>query len=83
MLLAIADRIIVQLDSADESKILLPESLNTQTNKGVVLSVGPLVSTVREGDHIVFHPFDELKLPEQNLVAVREKSVLAIYKNEK
>lgn len=81
MLTAIADRIIVQLDSADESKILLPEKNVFNTNKGVVQSVGPLVATVKIGDHIVFHPFDELALPEKDFVVVREKSVLAIYKD--
>jgi co-chaperonin GroES (HSP10) len=81
MLIAIADRIIVRPDSADESKILLPDSENIHTNKGEVLSVGPLVTSIKIGDHIVFHPFDELVLPEKNLVAVREKSVLAIYKD--
>lgn len=79
MLKAVADRIIVKPDSENESKIILPENEMLTTNKGVVQSVGPLVKKIKCGDHIVFHPFDELKLPDKNLVVVREKSILAIY----
>lgn len=83
MLKAIADRIIVELDSPDESVILRFQLENNIVNQGWVLSVGPLVSRVKNGDHIVFHQFDELKLPEKNKVVIREKSVLAIYSEER
>ncbi len=82
MLKAIADRIIVQLDSEAQSKVIRLATEAKIVNKGIVLSVGPLVSRIRVGDHIVFHQFDELTLPEENKVVIREKSVLAIYEGE-
>ena len=82
MLKAIADRIIVQLDSEAQSKVIRLATEAKIVNKGLVLSVGPLVSRIRVGDHIVFHQFDELTLPEENKVVIREKSVLAIYEGE-
>lgn len=83
MLKAIADRIIVELDSHGESAIIRFRTEDKIVNEGVVLSVGPLVSRIKVGDHIVFHQFDELTLPEKNKVVIREKSVLAIYSEEK
>lgn len=82
MLKAVADRIIVKLDSVAESAILLPDKQKICHNKGIVQSVGPLVTLVKNGDHIVFHPFDELDLPQPDSVVVRESSVLAIYDDE-
>ena len=77
MLKAIADRIIVRLDEPDKSAVILPE--NTIRNRGVVESIGPFVNRVQVGDHIVFHVFDELDLPEKDLVVIRQSSVLAKY----
>ena len=74
--------IIVQLDSEAQSKVIRLATEAKIVNKGIVLSVGPLVSRIRVGDHIVFHQFDELTLPEENKVVIREKSVLAIYEGE-
>lgn len=82
MLKAIADRIIVELDSVKESKVIRLTTEMKIVNQGIVLSVGPLVSRIKIGDHIVFHQFDELTLPEKNKVVIREKSVLAIYQKE-
>ena len=82
MLSAISDRIIVELDSQNESAIWQPENSAKVVNKGIVLSTGPLVLHIKKGDHIVFHPFDELALPEKNMVVIREKSVLSIYEKE-
>ena len=81
MLKAITDRIIIKLDSPSESTILRLDSPHNIVNKGVVLSVGPFVSTIKAGDHVVFHQFDELELPEKNWVVIREKSVLAVYED--
>ena len=66
MLKAIADRIIVRLDAAETSAV-------------IVESTGPSVIGVHTGDHIVFHRFDELELPQKDLVVIKESSVLAKY----
>jgi hypothetical protein len=47
--------------------------------QGIVERTGPLVSGVQIGDHIVFHQFDELELPQKDLVVIRTSSVLAKY----
>jgi len=79
MLKAVSDRIIVKLDEAVQSALILPNSEFNTRNSGVVLSVGERVSLVHPGDHIVFHLFDELPLSENGLAVIREKSVLGVY----
>ena len=81
MLRAISDRIIVKLDSPCESVIVQISAKPRFINQGTVVSIGPLVSRIKVGDKVIFHPFDELELPEENLVVIREKSVLALDKD--
>lgn len=74
---AVTDRIIVKLDALSKNKAafyLKPD----YRNSGVVTSIGDKVCDIKVGDRIIFHQFDELPLPEEDLVAVREKSVLGI-----
>ncbi len=78
MLQAISDRIIIELDSPKTGNLLLPENKALQ-NSGIVKSIGDKVTWVKNGDHVVFHLFDELPLPEENLVVIRESSILGIY----
>ena len=82
MLKAVADRIIVKLDAATQSSLIIADSAVDVRNCGVVQSVGDKVRTIKKGNHIVFHLFDELPLPEDGLVVIREKSVLGIYTDE-
>ena len=78
---AITDRIIVKLcDCSKNTQILGFET--KERNRGTVLDVGPNVSGVCNGDEIIFHTFDELPLPKENLVVIREKSVLGIIEND-
>ena len=79
---AITDRIIVRLSDSPQSELIkLPD--NMPRNTGTVLDVGPEVHGVQPGDEIIFHVFDELPLPQKNLVVVREKSVLGIFDKKK
>ena len=78
MLHAVNDRIIVLLDKKPDSALILPED-STIRNQGIVQDIGPNVVDVAVGDHIVFHRFDELELPQDDLVVVRESSVLGTY----
>lgn len=82
MLKAVADRIIVKLDPLMQSSLIIADSPVNVRNCGVVQSVGDRVKVVKPGNHIVFHLFDELPLPEDGLVVIREKSVLGIYSDE-
>jgi len=74
---AIKDRIIVRLNESEERILLLPD-LHKIKNIGRVEQIGTEVDSVKVGDKVVFHPYDEIPLPEKNLVIIREKSLLAI-----
>lgn len=78
---AIKDRIIVKLFDDNNSLIIQPNRLQPK-NQGVVLSVGSEVNSVVPGDKIIFHPYDEIALPRENLVVIREKSLLALITND-
>lgn len=82
MLKAVADRIIVKLDASTQSSLIISDSSVDVRNCGIVQSVGSQVTLVKPGNHIVFHLFDELPLPEEDLVVIREKSVLGVYVDE-
>ena len=74
---AIKDRIIIKLDESVKSNIITMNNGIPDINSGVVVSIGKDVKSVKEGDYIIFHLFDEIALPKGNLAVVREKSVLA------
>ena len=78
MLKAIKDRIIVKLDETENSSIILTDKITAQ-NKGIVMSKGELVTGIDIGDHIIFHQFDELPLPEKGMVVIRVKCLLGRY----
>ena len=76
----VGDKIFIKL-SEDKKSSLFLTSLTLKKNKanqGEVLAVGDLVQSVQKGDEVMFHPFDELETPSQDIVVIREKSLLAI-----
>lgn len=82
----ISDRIFIKLNTQNSSSstgLILPDAELDQlsAHQGVVLSVGELVSAVKVGDEVLFHPFDDLKTPDPDVVVIREKSLLGILKN--
>lgn len=73
---AVSDRIFIQLDeSVSSSKLILTDCLRPR-NKGTVISVGPLVHSVGIGDKVLFHTFDDLPTYDENVVVIRENSLL-------
>ena len=78
MLKAISDRIIVRLAKKSQAKILLNDE-KYYTDRGIVESVGEQVCGIKVGDKVVFHLFDELPLPEEGLVVIRQKSLLGMW----
>ena len=74
---AITDRIIIRLDKTAEAEIIL-NCTGENRNRGRVVDVGANVRSVKKGDHVIFHVYDELPLPEDDLVIIREKSLLGI-----
>lgn len=72
---ALKDRIIIKITESDNNIIIGMEQKTENT--GVVLSVGDEVKSVKAGEHIIFHLYDEIELPQKSLAVIREKSVLA------
>lgn len=76
MLKAIKDRIIIKIDEVKNEKLILNDDY-LRRESGVVVDVGDKVNSVKVGEHIIFHVFDEISLDDYNLAVIREKSVLA------
>lgn len=76
---AIKDRIIVKLEQPQ--KQLIYTDSRQYSDRGTVVEVGENVHSVKIGEQIIFHSFDEIPLPEKGLAVIREKSVLAILDN--
>ncbi len=81
MIKAIADRIFIRLDPLQKGGIII-DDYHTARNTGVVVSIGERVSRVKEGQHVIFHIFDDLPTCEKDVVAVRENSILGVISND-
>lgn len=85
----LADRIVakaVEAETKSASGILLPESAQTKPQIAEVIAVGSDVKEVKVGDHVVYtenydHRPEKLKVGDEELLVMKEKSVLAIAKN--
>ncbi len=77
---AVLDRVFIKLQAYEKKQggVLLPDSFENQKNVGEVLNVGPEVKSVKIGDIVFFHAFDELPTLKKNVVVVRERSLLAV-----
>lgn len=73
---AVNDRVIVRLDKMPASSTVIGLYEPPRTT-GTVVSTGSKVRTVSNGEHVMFHIYDEIALPAEDLVVVREKSILA------
>ena len=85
MINAVADRIFIRLapdTTATSGGIILVDDYHHTRNIGIVESVGSSVVSVKVGDKVLFHAFDELPTPDSDLVVVRENSILGVYENE-
>lgn len=80
---AIGDRVFVRIDKKPQNSqgIILPDTAVNEQNYGTVESVGEKVTMVKAGDRVCFHIFDDLPTPDENLVVVREYSLLGICDN--
>lgn len=85
MLKAISDRIFIRLlpdNTASSGGIILPDDYHHSRNIGIVKSIGTQVSSVKVGDKVLFHIFDDLPTPDADIVVVRENSILGVFENE-
>lgn len=83
MVKAIMDRVFIKLDEPEKvGGIILTEDVTNPRTIGRVVSVGERVKSVKVGDHVVFHVFDEVpvEVPTvDDVVAVREYSILGVF----
>ena len=85
MINAVADRIFIRLvpdDITTSGGIILVDNYHRVRNIGVVESIGNSVNSVKVGEKVLFHQFDELPTPDDDLVVVRENSILGVYEDE-
>ena len=82
----IMDRVLISLDCPEKKTkggifFTDEEKGKTARNIGIVESIGEQVHSVKIGDKVFFHSFSELPALEDNLVIVRERSLLGILDN--
>ena len=85
MVKAIMDRVFIRLDEKKkktEGGIILTDDAEEERNIGVVESIGEKVKSVKVGDKVLFHKFDDLPTYDPNVVVVREYSLLGILNDE-
>lgn len=77
----LGNRILIKQDPVEETTfagIVLSEP--KQSTTATVIAVGPEVSTINEGDRIMFHSHIPLLLEEDNLMIIREQEAVYIIK---
>jgi len=81
MVKAILDRVFIKLERQEKSEggIILQEDFVKADNIGEVVAIGPQVTSVKNGDKVVFHCFDDLPSHDPNIVVIREKSLLGVF----
>lgn len=85
MINAISDRIFIRLEPDNATTpggIILTDDYHRSRTVGTVESVGCLVTSVKVGDKVLFHIFDELPTYDPDVVVVKESSILGVFENE-
>ena len=85
MIKPITDRIFIRLapeKETTEGGIIIVDDYHKNRNIGIVEEIGPLVSSVKKGNKVLFHPFDELPTYDSDVVVVKENSILGVFENE-
>ena len=78
MVKAILDRVFIKLEEPKHNGIIM--ELDNDRNIGVVLSKGEEVTdSVKVGDKVLFHKWDDLPSSEKDVVVVRESSLLGVF----
>lgn len=84
MVKAVMDRIFIRLEKEKKTSggIILAETIETPRTVGIVESVGDEVTSVKVGDKVLFHVWDDLPTYDPDVVVVRESSILGVYDDE-
>ena len=81
----LGDRVVLKQQEAEEktkSGIILPDSAKEKPQAAVVVSVGPDVDQVKEGDKVLYTEYagTEVKYQEEEYTIVDQKDIIAIVK---
>ena len=81
----LGDRVVLKQQEAEEktkSGIILPDSAKEKPQAAVVISIGPDVDQVREGDKVIYTEYagTEVKYQEEEYTIVDQKDIIAIVK---
>lgn len=79
---AISDRIFVRLierENTSKGGLIFFDNTIQPRTIGIVESFGPLVTSVKKGDKILFHVFDELPTYDPDVVVIRQASLLGVF----
>lgn len=81
----LGDRVVLKPQEAEEktkSGIILPDSAKEKPQAAVVVSVGPDVDQVKEGDKVIYTEYagTEVKYQEEEYTIVDQKDIIAIVK---
>lgn len=85
MVKAISDRVFIRLEPHDTTTsggVILIDDYHDSRCIGRVESTGPNVTSVKKGDKVLFHIFDELPTYDKDIVVVRENSILGVFEDE-
>ena len=85
MVKAIMDRVFIRLDAkpaTTKGGIFFTQNHEAERTIGTVISVGDGVKSVKAGDKVLFHVFDELPTFDENIVVVRQNSLLGVFEDE-
>ena len=85
MVKAVLDRVFIRLRETPDnqkSSLVLTDDFAQDRCRGIVECTGPEVTSVKKGDDVLFHVFDELPTYDKNVVVVLESSLLGIFENE-
>lgn len=78
------DRVFIRLEKQETTKggIILADTVENPRTIGTVESIGDDVTSVKIGDKVLFHCFDELPTYDPDVVVVRERSLLGVFEDE-
>lgn len=84
MVKAVMDRIFIRLEKEKKTSggIILAETIETPRTVGIVESVGDEVTSVKVGEKVLFHVWDDLPTYDPDVVVVRESSILGVFEDE-
>ena len=85
MIKPISDRVFIRLapkDKNSSNSIILLDDYRHSQNIGRIESIGKDVKSVKVGDKVLFHIFDDLPTPDPSIVVIRENSILGVFEDE-